>query len=164
MSYPRTYIAPFTNRDPFFANVFDRFFAPVYTPGNNSAAANHISPRVDVLESESKFKLVVDLPGYTKDNVSIDIHEGVLTLKANYAQASTDESDENSNKAPTKKSVNEYMHVRTERVAGQFERRFTLDETVDTEAVHAKLENGVLEITLPKLAPQKAAAKKVAID
>ena len=164
MSHPRTYATPFSNRDPFFTNVFDHFFAPVYRPGKNSTVANHISPRVDVLESESKFKLVVDLPGYTKDNVSVDIHEGILTLRANYTQASSENSDENPNKTPAKNSVDAYKHVRTERVAGQFERRFTLDETVDIEAVHAKLENGVLEITLPKVAPQKAATKNVAID
>jgi HSP20 family protein len=111
--------------------IFGEFFAsPLATNGNACACAS-----ADVLETEDAFLVRVDLPGVSKDGISVTIEDGMLTVKGRR------ESE----------NVNEKSHVlRRERTSGEYTRSFRLGERVDAKHVTAKHENGVLEVRVPK--------------
>jgi len=90
-------------------------------------------PDVDILEDEHTITLRADLPGVKKDGVSIDVHEGMLTLTATVDNP-----------------PNNWRPVYREYEIGGFTRRFTLGEQVDQNKISAKMENGVLTVELPK--------------
>ena len=86
------------------------------------------------------------MPGVTSDNVTIDLNEGVLTLKGDVTPwENADETD-----------------VLVEFEIGKYYRQFTLSEIVDQEKIEAKLENGVLRLTLPKA--EKAKPRKITVN
>ena len=160
MSYLTTYRRPSSFSDPFFANVFGDFFDNAQSPSTRSVtkAVPRFSPKVDVLESADNYKVVVDLPGFEKNDVSIDIHDDVLTLRTKQA--------ETQNKEPVNKedTGDEYTVLRTERTSGYFERKFALNDTVNADAVSAKLEKGVLEVTLPKVEEASPKTRSVSVQ
>jgi HSP20 family protein len=80
--------------------------------------------------------LNVDLPGVDPKAVEITSDKGVLTIRGHRAEARAE------NREPR----------RVERISGEFQRRFTLPETADIQNIKAKAVNGVLEISIPKLA------------
>ena len=95
-------------------------------------------PEVDISESEEGLVLYADMPGVTKDNLDIDIREGVLTVTGTVE--------------PERDNL---RLVHGEYEIGGFQRRFTLGEKIDQEKIEAKLENGVLQLTLPKAEAHK---------
>ncbi len=95
-------------------------------------------PEVDISESEAGLVLYADMPGVTKDNLDIDIREGVLTVTGTVE--------------PERDNL---RLVHGEYEIGGFQRRFTLGEKIDQEKIEAKLENGVLQLTLPKAEAHK---------
>lgn len=110
--------------------------------GDNAAAANvenaaNWVPSVDVHEEADKFVVRADLPGVEPNGIEITTDKGVLTLRGERRFEKRDEQ----------KGVS-----RLERVEGTFERRFTLPENVQTDAISARHTNGVLEVTIPKAA------------
>ena len=92
-------------------------------------------PAVDVNETETEFLLSADIPGLDKKDVSIDIHDGVITIKGERA-------------IDNEKSTDDYR-IR-ERQLGSFNRSFRLPDNVNEVKVAAKFKNGVLKVTLPK--------------
>lgn len=93
------------------------------------------APQIDITESDTKFTVMVDLPGVSPDDVDITLLKGVLTIKG---ERSSDQDEEK----------NSYR--RRERIRGSFFRQFTLPDSADEETVVAKASNGVIEITIPK--------------
>jgi len=91
-------------------------------------------PRVDVYEDNTHLYADVELPGYSKDDVRITIHNNVLTIKG----------DRKGNRG------NGYRYVHTERVRGSFSRSLALPVEVDAAKVEAEYANGVLHIVMPK--------------
>jgi len=94
----------------------------------------YIMPPVDICETKEDVSLIADLPGVSKENLEIKITEGELTIEANAPVA-----EENGKK---------YLH--RERTWGSYYLAFTLSKIIDQEKVNAKIENGVLTLTLPK--------------
>ncbi|MBW2702526.1 MAG: Hsp20/alpha crystallin family protein [Deltaproteobacteria bacterium] len=95
-------------------------------------------PEVDISESEEGLVLYADMPGVTKENLDIDIREGVLTVTGTVE--------------PERDNL---RLVHGEYEIGGFQRRFTMGEKIDQEKIEAKLENGVLQLTLPKAEAHK---------
>lgn len=95
-------------------------------------------PSVDIVESEATITLYADLPGARKENVDIDVREGVLTLTATVD--------------PTEKH---HDVVYREYDIGGYSRRFTLSERIDPDKINAQLQNGVLTLVLPKAKAHK---------
>lgn len=104
--------------------------------------------KVDIKEEDDAFILEAELPGVRKENISIDINEGRLTLSV--------ESDER------KEEKNE-RYVRRERRVGMMRRSFNIND-VDADKISAKLEDGLLSMRLPKLEKGKPSGRKVAIE
>jgi HSP20 family protein len=96
--------------------------------------------KVDISEDEQAFHIDAELPGLTKENISLNIEDDVLTIKAERSQ-----SDEQKKKD----------YHRVERSYGSFSRSFNIGELVDQEHIGAAFDNGVLHITLPKMQPVK---------
>ena len=115
---------------------FDRIFNSMFTHDSpRLSLAQSSMPAVDVTETETEFLLSADMPGLDKKDVSIDIHDGVITIKGESA-------------IDNEKSTDDYR-IR-ERQLGSFNRSFRLPDNVNEVKVAAKFKNGVLKITLPK--------------
>jgi HSP20 family protein len=117
--------------DPFFNFDSDRFF----NTKQNRWQTDAVSPKVNVTEDENFFHLEAETPGMKDKDISIEVHNGVLTIKSH-----------KKNESETEK---ENYHIR-EFSSQSFERSFKLSDRVDTEKVSAKIDNGVLKVDLPK--------------
>jgi HSP20 family protein len=95
-------------------------------------------PEVDIREDDDGITLLADLPGVRKEDVEIDVREGVLTLTA-----TVEPSPQNRNL------------IFQEYEIGGFQRRFNLGERIDVEKIGASFDNGVLNLFLPKAAEHK---------
>ena len=119
--------------DPFFNFDRDRFFKIKRNRGQIDEEVN--LPKVNVTEDENFFHLEAETPGMKDRDISIEVHNGVLTIKGH---------QENDSKT---EKVN--YHIR-EFSSQSFERSFKLSDRVDTDKVSAKIDNGVLKVDLPK--------------
>jgi HSP20 family molecular chaperone IbpA len=93
------------------------------------------SPRVDVVETKDHYELVAELPGFKKDEVSVQVKDGVLELNAAQPEAKPD---------------NEAQWLLRERRKAAFQRTFRLPRDVDGDAIEAAFQDGLLVLTLPK--------------
>jgi HSP20 family protein len=103
------------------------------------AAARDASwtPAVDIHEEAERFLVRADLPGVKPTDIEVTADKGVLTLRGE--------------RQIDKKEVDGH-YSRVERVAGKFVRTFTLPDNVQTDAIKAQFKDGVLELTIPKVA------------
>ena len=104
-----------------------------------------LCPAVDIYEREDKLVVVCDLPGVGKDGVSIDVDDGILTIKGKSIDREEDISKE----------------VHREYMLEDYYRQFKLSEQVDQEKISAELKHGVLTVILPKA--EKAKPRKIDI-
>ena len=135
-----------------FRRAFDSAFAPLFNDHFMREffdASNAPEMRVDVREKEDAFLLEADLPGVKKEDISLDVNDGVLTISADINQE--------------KKETNKEGYVCSERRCGHVERSFNLDG-IDENGIKADYDKGVLTINLPKLHEEpKPEGKKIAI-
>lgn len=104
------------------------------------------SPAVDIYETENAFVVKVELPGLTKDDIEVQIHDGILTLKG---------------ERKFEKEVKEENYHRIERAYGTFQRSFSLPTAVEEDKIKASFKDGVLEVNLPKAEAVKPKQIKV---
>ncbi|HEU4409299.1 MAG TPA: Hsp20/alpha crystallin family protein [Polyangiaceae bacterium] len=130
-------------RGPFDAfAALERAFDDVMRPAGafgHGAAAQGASPPVDVRSDDEKIVLQFDVPGYRADDVELTVEKGVLTVKGQRKLEA--------------KGKNERVWVG--RTYGGFARSFALSEGIDEAGLTAELADGVLTVTLPKVAPPK---------
>ncbi|MCI7238053.1 MAG: Hsp20/alpha crystallin family protein [Anaerococcus sp.] len=126
-----------------FYNMVDTFFNDV---GNLNSFSDTF--KVDISEDEDKYLVEAELAGFDKEDIDIDLDKGKLTLTAKKV-TSKDESDEEKN----------YIH--RERKSQAMSRTMNFVD-IDEEKVGAKLENGILVITLPK--SKNDPNRKITID
>ena len=128
--------------------MFNEMLRDLWGPGAGSEeySAHVWAPPVDIRESGEALTLTAELPGLTKDDVSITVENNVLTLSGE--------------RKLEKEAKGETFH-RVERTYGSFSRSFTLPATVRTDQVAARFENGVLTISLPR--QEESKPHKIAI-
>ena len=125
-----------------FDDLFEDNFFGAHNPLYGKHAKNLM--KTDINEKDGNYELAVDLPGFKKDEINLDIKDGYLTITA---QKGLDKDEED------KKG-----HViRRERYAGVCQRSFFVGD-VKPESVKAKYESGVLTINVPKEEPKKLAS------
>jgi HSP20 family protein len=95
------------------------------------------APTVDVREETDRYLLEAEIPGMNKDEVQVDASDGILEIAARHDEGQEAEKE---------------GYIRKERSSRQFFRRLSLPEDVDEERITARLENGVLQVTLMKKA------------
>jgi HSP20 family protein len=105
------------------------------------------APPVDIYETDDAFMLKAELPGFSKDDVQIELHDNRLTLRGERKQET---------------EVKEEQYHRRERAYGSFQRSFQLPTAIDPERVMASFKDGILELRLPK--SEKAKPKRIAIS
>ena len=93
--------------------------------------------KTDVKETESGYEVAIDLPGFKKDEVKIHLDHGYLTIAA----AKGLDKDEEDKKG---------KYIRRERYAGSMSRSFYIGEGVKQSDIHAKYEDGILKLDIPK--------------
>ena len=98
--------------------------------------------KTDVRETKDSYELDIDLPGFKKDEVKVDLKDGYLTISA----AKGLDKDEQDKKG---------HYIRRERYAGQCSRSFYVGDGVEAKDVHAKFEDGILRLSMPKAAPKE---------
>ena len=98
--------------------------------------------KTDVREKDDSYELDVDLPGFKKDEIKVQLKDGYLTLSAAKG-LDKDQQDKQGN------------YIRRERYAGTMSRSFFVGEDVAQEDIHAKYEDGILRLSVPKKAPKK---------
>ena len=98
--------------------------------------------KTDIKEFDDKYEVEIDLPGFKKDEIHIELKNGYLTISA----AKGLDKDE---KAP------EGKYIRQERYAGSCSRSFYVGTDLQPKDVSAKFTDGILELTFPKEAPKK---------
>jgi HSP20 family protein len=125
-----------------FSSLLDSVFEPWYRP-----ATSMLSPDVDVIEEKDSFRLLTEIPGMDKKDITVGVSDGVLSIKGEKKEEKFE------------KDKDRYYHL--ERSYGSFKREFKIPENVDPEQVDAKYTNGVLELVLKKT--EKAKPKQVDI-
>lgn len=130
---PRTYLSPW-NRLGVLEDDLNRIWDITIGRTPEDRVENWL-PAIDVKENEKEITVVADVPGLEKENLTITVHEGVLTVRGERKQ---------------EEEVREENYHRVERTYGTFERRIGLPAEVDGETVKATFRNGVLKIVLPK--------------
>jgi HSP20 family protein len=112
--------------------VFDAFFG--------DRTARRWVPAIDLVETDDNFVLKVDLPGLEKDDVEIEVKDGLLTVSGERKAEHEERKD---------------GYHRIERAHGAFSRSLTLPQGVDADQVQADFDKGVLEVRIPKPAERK---------
>jgi HSP20 family protein len=141
-----------TVRDPLFGEMERLFNAGPFWPGNlfgqrlGEDLRNAWIPPVDVQETENAFIFTAELPGLSKDDVSITLEENLLTLSG---ERSLKEKEEGEN-----------FH-RIERSYGSFSRSFSLPSQVDASKVDASFKDGLLTVEIAKA--EQAKPRKIEI-
>lgn len=117
--------------------AFDDLASPA---SDRRTTQGNFAPACDIEESPSDFLLTLDVPGFAKDDIDIEVHDNLLTVSGE--------------RSSEKRDDDKTYHV-VERVRGKFQRTFTLPETADTENIQAAYKDGVLRLAVPKTEASK---------
>lgn len=105
------------------------------------------APAIDIVEEKNRFVLRADVPGVDPADIDVSMDNGVLTV---------------SGERRTEASTEEEGFRRVERSFGRFYRRFNLPDTADSDGIRATSNQGILEISIPKMPEVKA--RRIAVE
>ena len=145
----------------FGENLFDDFFTPFYYDDKDEKkvekklygrrAQNLL--KTDIKEKPEGYELIVDVPGFKKDEVTAELNDGYITISAAKG-LDKDEKDKKTGK-----------YIRKERYAGSMSRSFYIGEGITQDEISAKYENGILQLKIPKKTDKAVAGKNyIAIE
>ena len=144
----------------FGENLFDEFFADPFGLGRASDASDHLYGKnaknlmkTDIREKDNSYELDIDLPGFKKDELNIDLSNGYLTIQASKGlEKSEEDTDKN-------------CYIRRERYSGMCNRCFYVGDAVTEDDIKAEFRHGILKMTIPKKDKAKIESKKyIAIE
>lgn len=126
---------------------FDRLFNSFF-PSETEEDGNVVSwtPRLDVVETNDAFEVEMDIPGVEKDDITINVQDGILSISGERSSREVNEEDN---------------MVRVERHAGRFYRSFSLPTKINDSKIEATHKNGVLHVKLPKVEESKPRKIKI---
>ena len=127
--------------DEFFDEPWEKSLFGARNPLYGKHAKNLM--KTDVKETGDHYEVDIDLPGFQKDEISVELQNGYLTIQAAKG-LDRDQKDQ------------EGRYIRQERYSGTCSRSFYVGDAVKKEDIHAKFEDGILHITLPAPQQQKA--------
>ena len=132
--------------------LFNRLHPLMVRPDDNGSGLELFNsdlawkPAADITESKNEFLIKADLPDVEKDDIDLEISNGVITLSGE--------------RKYEKKSDDEKQH-RIESFHGRFERSFAIPANVDEQAIRAESDRGVLTVHLPKLSVELPKVRKI---
>lgn len=134
--------------DNLFRDFFDDDFYMPYVPDTRwmdkklyGSKASH-EMKADVRETDKGYEVAVDLPGVKKEDVSVELKDGCLTITAK-------------KNVDSGKKDKEGRYIRRERYSGEMSRSFYVGEDMKEEDIHASFSDGILTLQLPKLEDKK---------
>ena len=137
---------PFERQNDNLFDIFDNFERNFF--GNT--AVNLPAFRTDIKDMDDKFVLEAELPGFQKEDIHLDVKDGILTISAEHSEE-TGDKDKKGN------------YIRQERRYGSFSRSFDVTG-IDESNITATYQNGVLILNLPKAQPVIPESKRIAIE
>lgn len=137
-------LMPFSNRENELFDTFDRMVSRFF--GNPEQEC--FPCRTDILDKGDHFELVADMPGFNKEDINIGIEGDQLVLSADHKEESKED---------------EKNYIRRERRYGTVSRSFDL-QGIDTDKISANYQQGVLDVSLPKIAETKPQQKRIEIQ
>lgn len=129
----------------FGSDMFEDFFRDLdqgYAPKTLYGKRAKNLMKTDIREDEKGYQLAIDLPGYRKDELKLELKDGYLTISA--------EKNEEKEQKDEKGRM-----IRQERYAGSVQRSFFVGEQLKEEDIKAKYEDGVLRLEIPKKEEEK---------
>ena len=107
--------------------------------------------KTDVRETEAGYEVDIDLPGFKKDEINVELNNGYLSISAA--------------KGLDKEEKKEGKYIRKERYAGSMSRSFYVGDAIKQEDVNAKYEDGILRLSVPKKAAEQIeSSNRIAIE
>jgi len=128
---------------------FNRLFNDVFDRKGEESSLTAWAPAVDIYETELELVVKADLPEVDPKDLEIRVENNILTIRG---------------ERKFEKKVNEDNYLRVERAYGSFARSFTLANTVNSDAIKADYQNGVLTLTIPKREEAKPKQIKVNVN
>lgn len=113
----------------------------------NRVGGDVLSPLTDVMEEDDKVTVTTDMPGIEKEGIELSLKDNALVISAGHGKEKDSEKE---------------GYIRKERTYTRYHREILLPEGVSEEGASAKLHNGVLTVTLPKL--KKESRKKIRVE
>ena len=139
-------MVPFERHEDNFFDVFDNFERKFF--GNSSA--NLPAFRTDIKDADDKFVLEAELPGFDKEDISLDVKDGILTISAQHKEEKEDKDEKG-------------QYIRRERRYGSFRRSFDVTG-IDENGITAAYSNGILTLNLPKRPELVPENRKITIE
>ncbi len=124
------------------------FHSPLFNTWETSHPTSNYIPKVRISEDKDNFYIKTELPGMNKEDVKISVENNVLSINGNKKQEKKTEE--------TNLIINEIYY-------GEFSRNFNLSNDIKTDAIEAIFNDGVLNITLPKVEEAKPVVKEINI-
>lgn len=132
------------NNLSFIDEFFDDFF-----PRNAFTTRNSSCMRTDIREVEKGYELDIDVPGFTKEDITISLDKGYLTIEA---------------KKETNKEEKNQHYLRRERVIGNAARSFYVGDQIQETDIKASYNNGILTVAIPKEGANQREKKVISIE
>lgn len=133
---------PFNRSEDNIFDTFDKFFS--------QSKVEVPAFRTDIRNAEDAYLLEAELPGFAKEDIALDIKDGILTIRAE-SQVAKEEKDEKGN------------YIRRERRFGSVSRSFDVSG-IDEESISAQYQDGILKLRLPKVAPVLPETRRIEIQ
>ncbi|MBS1947518.1 MAG: Hsp20/alpha crystallin family protein [Bacteroidetes bacterium] len=130
------------------SNVFDEFFNEFPAFGNKEWS-NWNFPPVNIHETKDAYHIELSVPGRAKEDFKVHVENGFLAISSEKKEETKQE---------------DYKTVRREFSFRSFRRNFNLDESVDSNNIQAKYENGLLKLFIPKKEQEKASSRQISIE
>ena len=138
----------------FGENLFDDFmndfpFEKHFFGERNPLYGKHAKNimKTDVKETDNSYELDIDLPGFKKEDINVQLDNGYLTIAASKSLEKEDEHEKS-------------HYIRQERYSGSMSRSFYVGNDVKQEEIHAKYEDGILKLAVPKKAAKAIESNK----
>ena len=130
----------------FGEDLFDDFMG--YPTGRQAAAYPQVKDmmKTDIRDVDGNYELEIDLPGFKKEDVKIQLKNGYLNIQATREEKKDEKDDKG-------------KYVRRERYTGTCNRSFYVGPNIKHEDIHAKYEDGILKLSVPKKAPKAVEEK-----
>ena len=126
---------------PRFSNLLENIFENEFPTFLGNEFLKHTAPSVNIKETKEAYNIQVSAAGFSKDSFNVKVEDNILTISG---EAKEDKLEEG-----TKYTRKEFVHA-------SFKRSFTLPKTIVADKIIAGYENGILNVTLPKMEEAKA--------
>jgi len=128
----------------FNGSLFDQVFSDPFFTGGNQASRSvlaNASMTTDVKEKDGRYDVAIELPGFTKDDISVEVNDGYLTVTAAQKSSHDEKADDG-------------KYLRRERYQGTRSRSFYVGKNLKSSDVSAKFADGVLHLGFAKESPE----------